>query len=124
MKIGEVLNLVFDEEVGWRPASGGIKPVHVANGLIRSTLGKYHDIRRIVALIAPKTDTDSALFARVTSEDPAFACFVDDQKYFDRTRKYMHGLLAADRAVFPSADHTSLTLTCAELVSRDYNDRH
>jgi hypothetical protein len=41
MRIGEVLDRVYDEEVGWRPVSGAIKPVHIANGMFRALTGHH-----------------------------------------------------------------------------------
>jgi hypothetical protein len=40
----------------------------------------------------------------------------------DRLRRYARGLLAADGALFPTADKSSVTLACAEMVSADHND--
>jgi len=53
MRIGEILNGVYDKSVGWRPASGSIKPVHIANGVFRDLAGETYDVKRAVAFLIP-----------------------------------------------------------------------
>ena len=128
MHIGEVLHTAFDERVGWRAASGSIKPVHVANGLVRSLTGQCYDTSHVNELIVwwkqgKRPDDARATASMLTGQNArAFACFVDHQRDLDRLRRYANGLLAADGAVYPSAEHSSLTLACAEMVSADHND--
>lgn len=128
MKIGEVLNAVYDEEVGWRPSSGSIKPVHVANGLVRALSGRYFNTRRVVEFLVwwkrGKVPDEARRYEALVHDDPTgvFTAFEGDPRRFERVRKYALGILAADRAVFPSADMSSLSLTCQQMASRDHND--
>src|SRR5579871_2805717 len=128
MHIGEILNLVYDEDVGWRPASGGIKPVHVANGLVRALSGRYHDtsaLNKFIVWAKRGSALDDRTFAALVEGDPdgAYAAFRDRPHDFDRARRYARGLLNADGAAFPAADQSSLSLTCLAMASRDPNDR-
>ncbi len=129
MHIGEVLNSIYDDEVGWRPASGAIKPVHVANGLIRALFGRHHDTRGVNRFIvwwkAGKSPDEGRSMAAIIRDDVAnvFAPFRNAERDFDRARRYASGLLTADGAVFPTAEQSSLTLTCPQMASRDPNDR-
>lgn len=127
MHIGEVLNAVYDEEVGWRPASGAIKPVHVANGLVRALSGKYYDTSKInnfIVWLRNGKIIEEREFNKIIKEDTnhVFECFHDSQENFDQIRKYAKGILGADKAVFPTADKSSLTLACSQMASRDGSD--
>ncbi len=128
MHIGEVLNGVYDEDLGWRPASGGVKPVHIANGLVRAITERSFDITPLIEVIAWRKGgspiEDRRLEALLERDwGDALKPFKDDTVGFERARRYLHGLLAADGAVFPSAEHSSVSLTCAQMASRDNNDR-
>lgn len=133
MKISEVLNGVYDHVVGWRPASGAIKPVHIANGLFRELLGERYNINKVVAFAVPwKKKGDPEPDPHRTWEylvhdlaDPAFSAFQPayQKERFERLREFVRGMLAADQAVFPQADITSLTLACRQMISGDRNDR-
>jgi hypothetical protein len=124
MRIGEVLNAVYDEEVGWRPATGQIKPVHVANGLVRALAGEYYDISPIVEFLVGwkkgRVPDPDRSYQRLVLEDPLgpFGYFKESQSEFDKARRYAFGLLNADNAVYPSAENSALTLTCGEMASR------
>ena len=129
MHIGEILNVIYDEDVGWRPASGGIKPVHVANGLVRSLQGKYYDTTGLNRFVvwwqaggAPHEDRTLEALARDDARG-ALSAFTRSPQHFDRLRRYALGLLGADKALFPSADKSSFSLTCGRMVTRDNNDR-
>jgi len=130
MHIGQVLNSVFDEEVGWRPASGNVKPVHVANGLVRALCGRYHDtvlLNRFIIWTARGGQVDEersfkALVERGDTEG-VFAAFADAPDEFERARRYANGLLNNDTGVYPSVDQSAFTLTCAQMASRSPNDR-
>lgn len=133
MKISEVLNGVYDKNVGWRPASGAIKPVHIANGLFRNLLDQYFDLKNVVAFAVPWKKKNSPEvdpkrtfeFLVLGNSDPKFEVFrgPEHKLRFEKLREYTRGLLAADRAVFPQPDITSLTLTCRQMISGDKNDR-
>ncbi len=133
MKISEVLNGVYDRSVGWRPSSGAIKPVHIANGLFRDLLGEQYDIKRTVAFAVPwrkKGDPEhdpKRTYQHLVEDtaNPRFRAFRGQQfkDRFEKLRGFTRGLLAADGAVFPQADYTSLTLSCRQMISQDRNDR-
>lgn len=128
MQIGEVLNGVFDDELGWRPASGGIKPVHLANGLMRAVTGSWYDLEPLLhVMVARKYGAaipDRTLERLLTRDwGGALAAFRGDDREFERMRRYLRGILNADGAVFPSADHSSVSLTCGLMASRDSSDR-
>src|SRR5579859_3073403 len=129
MHIGEILNVVYDEDVGWRPASGGIKPVHVANGLVRALQGKYYDTaglnRFVVWWQAGGAPDDRRTLDALGREDTrgALRAFARSPQHLDRLRRYALGLLGADKALFPTADKSSFSLTCGRMVTRDNNDR-
>lgn len=130
MHIGEVFNEIYDTSVGWRPASGSVKPVHVANGLLRAIGGRRYNIDKVVKfLISHKQGglPDPERSFEALGGDPGFAnrlgSLANDRASFERTRRYAKGLLAADKAVFPSASASSLSLTSGLMVSGDYNDR-
>lgn len=125
--IGEVLNGVYDEDVGWRPASGAIKPVHVANGLFRALTGKYYDITRIVEVIVWEK-RGQPIEGRTANDlidryGDVFRAFRGQPERLNSTRQFLRGILAADGAVFPSADQSSLTLASPLMISPDKNDR-
>jgi hypothetical protein len=127
MNITDVLDGIFDYDVGWRPVSGSIKPVHVANGLFRSLLRVRYSIKGAVIFLRPTGDEERTYeFLAQKSNDPRFLAFADNSQKarFEQLREYAKGLLAADGAVFPSAENSSLTLTCREMISADRNDRN
>lgn len=127
MRITNVLDAVFDRDVGWRPVSGSIKPVHIANGLFRSLLRARYNVSRTVTFLRPNGKDTKHSYEYMVQEtsDPKFAAFADSARKgdFEQLREYARGLLAADKAVFPSADQSSLSLTCREMISPDNNDR-
>lgn len=133
MRIGEILNGVYDKDLGWRPASGSIKPVHIANGLFRELTGQIHDIDPLIEFLVPwkskakKLDHPERSFETLVlhSSNPRYAVFQDENKKgkFEKLREFSRGILSADGAVFPDAKMTSLSLTCQQMISSDDNDR-
>lgn len=130
MHIGEVFNEIYDSSVGWRPASGSIKPVHVANGLVRAILGRRYETEDVVKFIIGHQRgglPDPMRSFEALGTDGQFAArlgvLARDRSNFERTRRYAKGLLAADKAVFPTARSSSLTLTTGLMASADFNDR-
>lgn len=131
MHIGQVLDTVFDDYVGWRPASGALKPVHVANGLLRSLCGEVADVQRLHEFLVwwqkGKVPDDARTFEALMAADAddVYAGFKDHPtQLFEQTRTYALGLLGGDRALFPARDSSSFSLTCKQMITRDYNDRH
>jgi len=134
MRIGEVLNGVYDKSVGWRPATGSIKPVHIANGLFRDMMGgEVHDVESLLSFIVPwkKKETRephpqrSYQYLVHDIKDPRYSAFRDEnyRDYFERLREFVRGLLAADGAVFPQAKITSFSLTCRQMITTDLMDK-
>jgi hypothetical protein len=133
VKISEILNGVYDRSVGWRPSSGAIKPVHIANGLFRDLLSEQYDIKRTVAFAVPwrkKGDPEpdpkrTYQYLVEDTADPRLRAFCGQhfKDRFEKLREFTRRLLAADGAVFPQADYTSLTLSCRQMISQDRNDR-
>lgn len=127
MHIGQVLNVVYDEDLGWRPASGTIKPVHVANGLIRAIQGEYFQADMLGKFLihwkAGKVPNPERSFEALCKESPVrFGHLASSREYFERTRRYALGLLNADKAAFPTIDKSSFSLTSGRMVTRDGND--
>lgn len=134
MEIGKVLDYVYDNSVGWRPATGAIKPVHIANGLYRDLVGHFYDLKPTVSFVIPwKKKKNLAGDPRRTYEhlveDPGeerFAAFKgggQNKIRFAKFRDFLRGILAADEAVFPDPDGSSLTLTCKQMITRDQMDK-
>lgn len=134
MRIGEILNAVYDKSVGWRPATGAIKPVHIANGLFRDLSGEVSDTKRIVHFLIPwKKKNDPQLdqkrtYQYMVEDAPAerYAAFSgggSQRERFERLREYTRGVLGADGAVFPKPTDSSLTLTCKQMISSDRFDK-
>ena len=127
MNITDVLDAVFDREVGWRPVSGNLKPVHIANGLFRSLLRVRYNVLGTVAFLRPDNGDERRSYEYMVQKtgDARFAAFADTARKanFERLREYARGLLDADGGVFPSADNSCLSLTCRELISTAPNDR-
>jgi hypothetical protein len=127
MHIGQVLNVVYDEDLGWRPASGSVKPVHVANGLIRAIQGCYFQAdmlgRFLIHYKAGKVPNPERSYEALTREAPArFGHLATSKEIFERTRRYAFGLLNADKAAFPSTEKSSFSLTSGRMVTRDGMD--
>jgi hypothetical protein len=128
MKISHILNKVYDSDVGWRPASGAIKPVHVANGLIRSLQGQLYDVTKLHEFVvwwrAGKKPDDARTFTALLRDRPEiYAALEDPRRDFERTRRYIGGLLGADSGLFPSKNNSSFSLTHGRMVTSDANDR-
>lgn len=134
MKISKILNAVYDTSVGWRPATGAIKPVHIANGLFRELLGgQYYSISELLAFVVPYASKKTRLpdpkrtYCYLVNEisDPRYAAFKDERykERFERLRDFTRGLVGTDNAVFPQEHLTSFTLTCPQMISTDTFDR-
>jgi hypothetical protein len=129
LSISKVLDGVFDDDLGWRPASGAIKPVHVANGLVRAVQDRYYELDLLNAFAVPWKKKGQSMDEARTFDVLAprhadrFGYLARNRENFEKARKYVRGLVTADKAVFPSAEHSSFTLTGGLLASRDHNDR-
>lgn len=132
MHIGEVLNTIYDGFVGWRPVSGGIKPVHVANGLFRALCGVYGDPTRLHEFVVSwekkgkKLNDERTFEALIAADtDGVYEAFRGrPPQLFEQARTYTLGLVGGDRAIFPKLDMSSFSLTCRQMVTHDHNDRY
>lgn len=130
LKIGEILDNVYDNDLGWRPASGSIKPVHLANGLVRELQGGYYNLDVLHEFVVwwrkGKVVDDERTLEHLL-EDPEWeariGCYAGRRQEFERFRRYALGLLNTDRGLFPSLDHSSFSLTAGVMVTRSTNDR-
>jgi hypothetical protein len=127
MHIGEILNGVFDHEVSWRPSSGSIKPVHVANGFVRALTGQQFDVERLHQFVVwwkhGKRPDEERSYDALVREDPTYASIAGSSGAFDRARRFLGGLLNADSGLYPAAAMSDMTLTCVQMASRSGNDR-
>jgi hypothetical protein len=128
MNIGEVLNGVYDDDIGWRPATGAIKPVHVANGIVRSVQGRYYDLDLLGSFAVWWKEKNRQLDDARTFEALAkrasgrFGYLGSDKDLFEKTRRFALRFLSADRALFPATDQSSFSLTCGRMATRDTHD--
>lgn len=131
MRVTRVLDTVYETKVGWNPSTGAIKPVHIANGLFRELTHRYYDTEDVVAFAVPGKKGEAPMAARtfeamvLNCDDPRFKEFAAAtlKPRFERLREAVRGVLAADKAVFPRADGSALTLTCPQMISADEMDK-
>lgn len=131
MRITRVLDTVYEGKVGWNPSTGAIKPVHIANGLFRELTHRFYDTEDVVAFAVPGKKGEPPMAARtfeamvLNCDDPRFKEFASPSLAgrFERLREAVRGVLAADKAVFPRADGSALTLTCPQMISADEMDK-
>jgi hypothetical protein len=119
MVISDILNRVFDEDVGWRPLSGSIKPVHVANGLARAIQGTHYavtDLNRLIVWMKHGEELKERSLDELlgSTMGPAIQAFAGDPRGFERLRRFARGMLNADNGVYPAA--SSYTLTCGQMA--------
>lgn len=126
-----LLELIYDEEFGFRLTNFSIKPVHVANGLARSLTGRTYDatavtqlVRRYVRNQKLGVDVERYPNAEVMSE---YATAFDnprghqpDALRLTRLRSLAFDVLAADGAVFPTQQ--SFTLSNERFITDDLSD--
>lgn len=131
MRITRVLDTVYETKVGWNPSTGAIKPVHIANGLFRELTHRFYDTEDVVGFAVPGKKGEPPMAARtfeamvLNCDDPRFKEFAAPtfKARFERLREAARGVLAADKAVFPRADGSALTLTCPQMISADEMDK-
>lgn len=133
MDINNILNAVYDQSVGWRPATGALKPAHIANGLFRGLVGETYNVMPATDFIIPWTGkSDAGKEVRKSYETmvldkdhPCFRSFQDEhgKERFERLREFTRGVLNADGAVYPSRDMQSFSISCRQLISGDKMDR-
>ena len=121
MKVSEIFNSIYDDEFGYRPATGNLKPAHVANTFARNVIAKQYDTKAIQIFIRSR-DTYNNGYREY--EDRKFEAMVDgkindtskshnislplDQfsdysghkHEFENLRKFIEGLVNADDAFY------------------------
>lgn len=127
------LENLFDTGVhtplGYRATSSSTKPVHVANGLFRATLGMAYDPRllnRVVNRWARRRTEERHTSDAILADAPApFGVFADTPRrhLLDGLRDLLRDVLNADGAVYDKNENCSYTLTSQHLVTPDHNDR-
>lgn len=130
---GDLLQEVYGMHLGYAPRNTSIKPVHVANGLARSTTEKtysntalVHTVRRYVRNQRLQTDEERHSNDEILANYPdAFRRDETNMRFeqdLSDLRTLLFGLLAADGAVFDQPDKTSFTLTHQNFASKDPSD--
>ena len=51
MKVSQLFDMVYKEELGYVPSTGNLKPAHVANGFARSILQKTYSTKSIQRVV-------------------------------------------------------------------------
>ena len=133
VKPDELLNVVFDEELGLRPVNFSIKPVHVANGLARSLTGRTYTtepltktLRRYVKDqkigVDQERNPNQAVLSNYTEAfEPLNASGIDQQQ-LNRLRALTLAVFNADGAVFNQPDKSSFTFSNERFATKDPSD--
>jgi hypothetical protein len=127
----DLLEVVFDEEFGFRLVNFSIKPVHVANGLARALTGRTYDTTAVTRLVRryvrnQKLGVDEERFPNAEVISDYAAAFATSKGHepdalkVTRLRSLAFDVLAADGAVFP--DQQSFTLSNERFVTTDPSD--
>jgi hypothetical protein len=129
MKLQDYFKHGVVEPLGYSPTSSSIKPVHVANGLCRASLGEYYDPRILNHALnrwanrgAEERHPTEELVAEATDRLGDFA-LTRNRHRLNELRELLRGVLGADGAVFDKNENCSYTLTHRAHVTRDHNDR-
>ena len=132
----ELLQSVYDEELGFRPLNFSIKPVHVANGMARALTARSYDtdalsktLRRYVVnqklgVDQERNPNDQILerFGEAFESLRPGGGTVDSQR-LNRLRSLSLDVLGADDAVFEQSDKSSYTLSNERFVTKDPSDQ-
>lgn len=105
------LNNQVMENIGYRPLSNRIKPVHIANGLFREILQEEYSLDAIniwAKRFKKGKEINSAAYIKEN-----FTSSLDEDISYDEInelRGYIEMLLDADKAVTPDLKYTTLTI--------------
>lgn len=129
----QLVERIYDEEFGLRPTNFQIKPVHVANGLVRALTGRTYQasplaqtLRRWV--LKQKTGVQEERFPNDLILKRYGAAFAGkdgpepDEEALNTFRQLARDALGADDAVFADADQSSFTLANERFVTADPSD--
>jgi hypothetical protein len=129
MHIGEVIDGVCDDDIGWRPASGSTEPVHVADGLVRALQGSSFDpdyLHRLLVWWKKNgnivVDEQRSSRTLMLDRDSPFGHLATSLQDFEKTRRYVSSRMSADRGLYSALEDTSVTLTCGRMATRDTNE--
>ena len=128
-----MLQDVCDCEFGFRPLNFSIKPVHVANGLVRSlTQRSYstdalsHTLRRYVVKqklgVEQERHPNAEILEKYADAFESLRGGGPDLQRVSRLRALSLDVLGADGAVFDQADKSSYTLSNERFVTKDPSD--
>ena len=133
IKPEELFNTVSDEELGFRPVNFSIKPVHVANGLVRSLTGRTYTtepltktLRRHVrnqklGVDQEKNPNEAVLSSYAEAFESLDGSGIDQQR-LNLLRALMLSVFNADSAVFNQQDKSSFTFSNERFVTKDPSD--
>jgi hypothetical protein len=130
----DLVERIYNEDLGFLPTNKVVKPVHVANGFARALTGRSYDTRPLTQLVkryvedqrqsvVVEANTNQAILSAYASAFvPKNGIEVDEIAVGD-LRALAYGALAADGAVFSDADKSSFTLSNERFVTKDPSDR-
>lgn len=130
----QMLQDVCDRELGFQPLNFSIKPVHVANGLVRAltqrsyktdalarTLRRYV-VKQSLGVEQERHPNTEILEKYADAFEPLRGTAPDPQR-LSRLRVLALDVLGADGAVFDQEDKSSYTLSNERFVTKDPSDR-
>ena len=129
----ELLESVYDEELGFRLTNFSIKPVHVANGLARALTGRTYDTTAVTRLVRryvrnQKLGIDEERHPNAEVLTDYAAAFAGSRGHgpdalkVTRLRSLAFDVLAADGAVFETKNFQSFTLSNERFITGDLSD--
>lgn len=129
MKLHDYFKIGVVDPLGYSPTSGSIKPVHVANGLCRATLGRYYDplllnhaVNRWAKRGSEERHPSEELAADAGGRLGDLGLPTNRQR-LNELRELLRGVLGADGAAYDKNENCSYTLTHEAHVTADHNDR-
>lgn len=130
MNLEEYLEKGVIAELGYRPTSSSIKPVHIANGLGRAAVGEHYDPKLLNhALVrwakrgSEERHSTGDFAADAQARLGGFG-EAEQRTKLNELRGLLRDVLGADGAVFDKNEYTSYSLTHRTHLTRDTNDRH
>jgi len=129
----QLVERIYDEEFGLRPTNFQIKPVHVANGLVRSLTGRTYQATALAQtlrrwVLKQKTGVQEERFPNALILERYGVAFagkdglVPNEEALNAFRQLARDALGADDAVFADADQSSFTLANERFVTADPSD--
>jgi hypothetical protein len=127
----QLLRRIYDEEFGFLPTNGSMKPVHVANALARRVLGTQCDHTPLARVLRQYVDNQKGGFKEERNPNSAILEAYGDRfadrfgnppsdEVLTRFRSLAKDTLGADDAVFPT--QASFTLSHVGMITADLSD--